>query len=322
MTLGHRYGAFCGDSLNATVNFRANSSIDNYRFVAEMRPLYEPKLSCRSSVAKVDVISQIRMKEEKSRTKIGGYLYEAEVKIVSRKGDYTVLDLSFNTIKCSWDYMWKSHRWSGPDTEHVVNIIVFEDVPGPDFLVTSDCISSSFRVASSHKPIASSSRSKRKSTKGASQGENTTPISVTQEEDSTIYKNPFQCRMPISLCTEQTKQHLWMDHIIGNTLKPDATAQSKPPDSPSRSLLERSMSDLSDNLDYCIESLLPDRILFSGWTSREQCSETQDSTIHLSCFQSGRCSLNMISNGIQLSKGRRGDFGLDTIEWCLWCESL
>jgi len=87
------------------------------------------------------------------------------------------IELTFNSNQCSYDYSWKSNRlvatiqklsilllyqdndfllntvfrWSGPDVTHVINIVALKNASESDFVVTSDCISDPFVIASSRK---------------------------------------------------------------------------------------------------------------------------------------------------------------------------
>lgn len=100
-------------------------------------------------VLKQEIANQLRTKFDSSS--IGGELFLAETNIISNNGEEAVIDLTFNANQCSYDYSWKSNRWSGPDITHVINIIALKNMTDSEFLVTSDCCSTPFVIASSHK---------------------------------------------------------------------------------------------------------------------------------------------------------------------------
>ena len=67
------------------------------------------------------------------------------------KGDESVIELTFNGNQCSYDYSWKSNRWSGPDVTHVIDIVAMKNASENEFQITSHCISEPFVIASSRK---------------------------------------------------------------------------------------------------------------------------------------------------------------------------
>lgn len=61
-------------------------------------------------------------------------------------------EITFNSQHHSWDYSWRSNRWSAANEQHVVDIIVLRyDKQFDDFIVTSSFSTSPFYVTSSHK---------------------------------------------------------------------------------------------------------------------------------------------------------------------------
>jgi len=59
--------------------------------------------------------------------------------------------LQFNSEQCSYDYGWKSNRWSGPLETHVIDIICVKQLPNDIFKICSSCSSDPFVVLSNHK---------------------------------------------------------------------------------------------------------------------------------------------------------------------------
>jgi hypothetical protein len=152
---GHVTGGFCGRPLKVVVELaRETTSIDvkieDYRFIAEIRPVSQPGVSKVKSIKEDDLQRQIRSKYEKHEA--NGEIFQADsANILSMSGKVAEVELTFNSQHCSWDYSWKSNRWSGPQEQHVVDIIVLRSTSGNDTKVVSFASSSPFVVSSSHK---------------------------------------------------------------------------------------------------------------------------------------------------------------------------
>lgn len=152
---GHVTGGFCGRPLKVVVELARESSsvdvkIEDYRFIAEIRPVSQPGVSRVKSIKEEDLQRQIRSKYEKHEA--NGEIFQADsANILSMSGKVAEVELTFNSQHCSWDYSWKSNRWSGPQEQHVVDIIVLRNAVGNDTKVVSFASSSPFVVSSSHK---------------------------------------------------------------------------------------------------------------------------------------------------------------------------
>jgi hypothetical protein len=59
--------------------------------------------------------------------------------------------LQFNTEQCSYDYSWRSNRWTGKNETHVIDIICVKQLPDDLFEVCSSCTSTPFVISSNHK---------------------------------------------------------------------------------------------------------------------------------------------------------------------------
>jgi len=152
---GHVPGGFCGLPLKVTIEVARESNdldfdVKNYLFIAEIRPVSQPRISAAMSISEADLLRQIRTKE-KSETY--GELFQADstIHVEHLSGDIWQVELTFNSHHCSWDYAWKSNRWSGPQEQHVVDIIILKTASASEHRVVSSRPSNPFVVSSSHK---------------------------------------------------------------------------------------------------------------------------------------------------------------------------
>lgn len=141
--------------MTVTIDMRRESTsscldINEYIFIAEIRPVSLPKLSRVETVDKKYMLDQIRTKYEKTPV-TNGELFIAEVTLLASSQDNAKLMLTFNSQHCSWDYSWKSNRWSGPQEHHVIDIIVVKSMSVTEFAVISFKSSTPFVILSSHK---------------------------------------------------------------------------------------------------------------------------------------------------------------------------
>ena len=164
---GHVTGGFCGLPLRVKVKFSyqksaemngsnniesssyVNSDLGQYVFMAEVRTSIEKKLSSIFSISKTNLIEKIRTKFD-SRTNSDGEIFMADVEVIDECKDGSILILQFNSQQCSWDYSWRSNRWSGPNATHVIDIIALKKFD-EDFIISSSGSSSPFVIISSHK---------------------------------------------------------------------------------------------------------------------------------------------------------------------------
>jgi hypothetical protein len=165
---GHVNGGFCGQSLRATVFVNVDQSgsltademnsepkrildINDFIIIMEIRPSSIPRISRQSFVKKQEIHNQLRMKHEKSS--LEKELFMGEMDIISYDPVSKMMELyvTFNGNHSSWDYSWKSNRWSGPNEKHVVDIIVLKYYSATEFQVCSCYTTNPFIVISSHK---------------------------------------------------------------------------------------------------------------------------------------------------------------------------
>lgn len=148
---GHIQGGFCGRSLKVQMTLMSPTNdpvdVNDYMFIAEIRPVLEPRISAQKTIKKADVLDKIRTRQDKE---IGQReVFMGEVSVLHQRGREIELDLTFNGRNQSWDYSWRSNRWSGQ--QHVVDIIVLSYLNASEFAICSFFTTSSFMVLSSHK---------------------------------------------------------------------------------------------------------------------------------------------------------------------------
>jgi hypothetical protein len=161
---GHVTGGFCGRPLKVVVELaREHNSLDlkieDYRFVAEIRPQSQPGISRLKVITEEDLQRHLRGRFDKNE--FNGEIFQADTaNILSITPKMAEVELTFNSNHCSWDYSWKSNRWSGPQELHVVDIIVLRSTSANEVRVVSSAPSSPFMVSSSHKKPVKANRIK------------------------------------------------------------------------------------------------------------------------------------------------------------------
>jgi hypothetical protein len=167
---GHLRSSFCGSHLEVTAVIHKDGTFgDDWQnkevlLLAEIRPFTEPRISALKSVPKSKILSELRdMRNPRS----GGELVIGKVEILIEDSSTAMVKIVFNEAKHSWDYSWRSNRWSGSSASHVVDIILVESCNSAldqcDLKVYSSVSSKPFILMSSHKP----STSKKSSGRGA-----------------------------------------------------------------------------------------------------------------------------------------------------------
>lgn len=145
-------GGFCGQSIRVrlSLNIEGLSSqkvdVNDFVFICEIRPGNEPRISAQTVVRKAAVMDKVRSKQDKD---IGKELFMGEVQSYDQHDKELDLEVVFNGRHHSWDYSWKSNRWS--EQQHVVDIIVLTYESPLDFRVAGHYTSSQFMILSSHK---------------------------------------------------------------------------------------------------------------------------------------------------------------------------
>lgn len=118
----------------------------NYLFYAEIRPSEKRKLSALDYVSERELIHCTRTKKMNEKGEV--FIADKPQKI-EKVEDGEVFSLQFNSEKCSYDYGWRSNRWSN-DT-HVVDIICVKHINNDVYKICSYCSSTPFVISSSHK---------------------------------------------------------------------------------------------------------------------------------------------------------------------------
>ncbi|RYH10477.1 hypothetical protein EON65_39445, partial [archaeon] len=156
---GHIAAGFCGLPLRVRVVLTQPGGIpgdfgmeqlDQYLFIAQTRPTTQPGISSMEIVLKQDILSNIRTKNDKNSSQ-KGELFAGDVGVVAFGRGAVELNVTFNLQHCSWDYSWKSNRWSGSQEMHLVDVILLRNFSSTEYLVLSSFQSTSFIIASSHK---------------------------------------------------------------------------------------------------------------------------------------------------------------------------
>ena len=170
---GHVTSGFCGDHLEFTATIEKRLDFDEnwlsrISVIAEIRPLSDQGISSENKISRKRLLHELR---DTRSTKIGGELLFGQIKVTHEDAHSAVVEIVFNEERHSWDYSWKSNRWSGVNVPHVVDVIIIQNIlcaprsaggikiPGSDGLeIYSNACSPTFLILSSHK----SSQNKRK----------------------------------------------------------------------------------------------------------------------------------------------------------------
>ena len=165
---GHRVSGFCGDKLEATAIIIKNlKDTDNWlsriSVVGEIRPCSDQGISSGNKISKEKLLLELR---DIRSTKIGGELVLGEIRIIHEDTETAFVAITFNAERHSWDYSWKSNRWSGVNSPHVVDVILMQSLssvsqvqnvaigticPSDDLDIYCSACSAPFLILSSHK---------------------------------------------------------------------------------------------------------------------------------------------------------------------------
>lgn len=123
-------------------------NIDDYVFVAEIRPSDKPNIAALTTINKAELMSKVRTRQEQE---IGvREIFMGEItEIFSKKDEEWDVEITFNGRHQSWDYSWRSNRWTS--TNHVVDLIVLTYSSPTEFTVVSHFTTCEFYLLSSHK---------------------------------------------------------------------------------------------------------------------------------------------------------------------------
>lgn len=193
---GHSRSSFCGTHVEATAvilkseNFRKDWQNKQVLIIAEIRPYSEQRISALQTVSKSKILNELRdMRNPRS----GGELVLGKIEVLAEDSRSASVRLIFNSEKHSWDYSWKSNRWSGSTAPHVIDVILLESfntaLEDTDLRIHSSAVSRPFILISSHKSsgrkVTSSccGRTKKSATKGQKKSDCALCEEVTFIED-------------------------------------------------------------------------------------------------------------------------------------------
>ena len=162
---GHIASGFCGDHLEATATIKKDGKfgtdwLDRITVVGEIRPFSDQGISSGKKVSRRKLIKELR--DITGGTKTGGELQLGVMKVLHEDDHTAKVSISFNADKHSWDYSWKSNRWSGVNNSHVVDVVLVESHSykrdnsancddDDDLEVFSSACGDTFLILSSHK---------------------------------------------------------------------------------------------------------------------------------------------------------------------------
>ena len=199
---GHVASGFCGSSLQIVMRIRKcpwlkpdweNREIS---IIGQIHPISEAGLSSQRSISRAFLMAGLRNSNGSKGTRTTGELFLGRVVVMEEQPDgVALLRVEFNGDRHSWDYSWKSNRWSGESNAHVVDIILIQSlfsstlnvnpIPGgridDELVVYSSAHGGTFAVISSHK----SPNLKKKLAAAANSSNNNT---ITYHTN--IYNNP------------------------------------------------------------------------------------------------------------------------------------
>ena len=151
---GHKAQGFCGQSIYATAVLQKSLPIETITIVGEIRPEAEPGMikDVGKVLPKEEVLRRIRSSETK-------YIHDAETQmliagkiyILNESADKYSASIVLNESLISYDYCWKSNRWSSGIVTHVVDIVVLFDGSSDGGLTVLGGVSSKTFVISSTK---------------------------------------------------------------------------------------------------------------------------------------------------------------------------
>ena len=128
--------------------------------VGEIRPLSDQGISSANKISRRKLLQELR---DTRATKSGGELLLGEMKVIQENATTAVVSITFNAEKHSWDYSWKSNRWSGVNNSHVVDVILVQSLSyvtnttvetetlDDNLEVYSNACGATFLILSSHK---------------------------------------------------------------------------------------------------------------------------------------------------------------------------
>ena len=123
---GHVHGNFCGTPLSAHATLEKTDetqhmSLNEINIIGQIRSENEDGFSSMTSISNNIIVDNIR---DYQRNKFSGELLVAKVELIREYEDRYEVCLTFNEELNSYDYSWKSNRWS--ISGHVIDIFVID----------------------------------------------------------------------------------------------------------------------------------------------------------------------------------------------------
>lgn len=192
----HVTSGFCGQILRCFITFKDLAQINwqDILFIAFIHPTSEKNLY---SVLMDKSLMLERLRD--SNTQTGDFVLGKISSIYE-----TRVEVLFNTQLHSWDYGWKSNRWSGVLETHVVEIMVMVKHSQEYFLVISNAFSPPFFINSS-----------KKQRKPATKTHST--IKKPSRQTKTL-RNHESCQVDNDFISESTQTLLLMKKTTNNQL--------------------------------------------------------------------------------------------------------
>jgi hypothetical protein len=139
---------FCGRTIKCTITFAGIPHLVDpatFIFLAEVHPTGVNRFSLNSCHSKEHIFNHMKVAKSQGGDFIVGL-------VIGRRecNGKMVLEVEFNKQLHSWDYSWKSNRWSGPSETHIVEVAVLRD-QGSSLQVIGSVNSPHFRIVSNKK---------------------------------------------------------------------------------------------------------------------------------------------------------------------------
>jgi hypothetical protein len=95
--------------------------------IGEIRPFSDQGISSGKIVSRARLLRELR-DTKGNKTGGGGELLLGEMTVITEDETTATVAITFNAEKHSWDYSWKSNRWSGVNNAHVLDVILVQSL--------------------------------------------------------------------------------------------------------------------------------------------------------------------------------------------------
>ena len=172
---GHKKSGFCGKPIYATAIFQKTFPLERIIIVGEFRPETEPGLvqQMGRELHREEIMKRIRSEQNNAQTNM---LLPGSIRILNadETTDTYSASIVLNESLHSYNYDWKSNRWTALTVRHVIDIVVLSDDSDTCLTVLGGVSSNSFLILSTKKSQAtnvSEDETTGKKRKGASSPE-------------------------------------------------------------------------------------------------------------------------------------------------------